>query len=165
MLRSSRSLTALTLNRVLGLSKNHISPKILFHNPKTLTTPLIRSFSTNPSNNNSEPNTSSSSAASNNNDQKNEIRKLDYDEYEEEIPNTPRGKVAYWSLVSFRLALIILGLGCVVLTAKELMPSRLSPQSLFSEVFEYLRYKEEVIDSLSSIRHFLSSWSCICIDH
>jgi hypothetical protein len=43
-----------------------------------------------------------------------------------------------------RLALLAAAGVCVFFTAKELFPGRMSPNSLFSEAFEYLQYKEEV---------------------
>lgn len=43
-----------------------------------------------------------------------------------------------------RLSLLGLGAYCVYITGKELFPGRMNPNSLFSEVFEKLRYHEEV---------------------
>ena len=73
-----------------------------------------------------------------------EIRKIDYDDYDDYEPRTAKEKVSYYSIVGLRLALIGLGLVCIGYTAKELFPGRMNPNSLFSDVFEYLRYKEEV---------------------
>ena len=44
-----------------------------------------------------------------------------------------------------RLSLLALGAVCVVLTARELFPGRMNPNSLFSEAFEILRYNEAVL--------------------
>jgi hypothetical protein len=74
------------------------------------------------------------------------IRKMDFDDYDDYEPKTASQKVGYYSKAAARLGLFVLGVVCVYFTAKELFPGRLSPQSLFSEVFEYLRYKEEVCD-------------------
>jgi len=49
-----------------------------------------------------------------------------------------------YSAMFMRLALLGLGGFCVYLTAKELFPGRMNPNSLFSEVFEKLRYNEQV---------------------
>jgi hypothetical protein len=75
------------------------------------------------------------------------IRKMDFDEYDDyQEPKTAREKVNLYLVIGARLGLFVLGAVCIYFTAKELFPGRLNPQSLFSEVFEYLRYKEEVCD-------------------
>lgn len=91
----------------------------------------------------------------------NEVVKLDYDEYDDYEPKTAGQKVrikmnstrhighgfrkvAYYGTIFTRLGLLLLGLACIFVTGRELFPGRFSPNSLFSEVFDYIRYKEEV---------------------
>lgn len=44
-----------------------------------------------------------------------------------------------------RLAFLAAGLACVGFTLKELFPGRMSPQSVFSQVFDRLQNHEEVM--------------------
>lgn len=46
-----------------------------------------------------------------------------------------------------RLGLLAFAIFCIGLTAKELMPTRMNPNRLFSEVFDLLKVKDEVIRS------------------
>jgi len=67
----------------------------------------------------------------------------DYDDYEE--PKTAGQKVAAYSILGFRLFLIFGGLVCIGILVVELMPTRLSPNSLFNEAFNVVRENEEII--------------------
>jgi hypothetical protein len=76
------------------------------------------------------------------------VMKVDFDEYDDyaQEPQTPKEKFKAYSAMFMRLALLGLGGFCVYLTAKELFPGRMNPNSLFSEVFEKLRYNEQVME-------------------
>jgi hypothetical protein len=52
--------------------------------------------------------------------------------------------VAFYTVLFSRLALLAFGTFCIYITAKELFPGRMNPNSLFSEVFDKLRYNEQV---------------------
>ena len=54
-----------------------------------------------------------------------------------------------------------LGVICIFFTAKELFPGRMNPNSLFSEVFECIRYNEEVTYS-TYLRACIGGGSCSC---
>jgi hypothetical protein len=162
--------------RLISLSKSvprnvliqkHLNP---IHNVYSLRrvslSPIARVFSTN---NNSSPQppkpTQQESAAKDatspppnqeTTSQDSSLRKMDFDEYDDYEPKTAREKVSYYSVVGLRLGFLLLGAVCIYFTAKELFPGRLSPQSLFSEVFEYLRYKEEVLDL---------TYCCYCLSY
>ncbi len=75
---------------------------------------------------------------------RNEIRKVDFDEYDDYEPQTPKEKVSYYFKLSLLLGGMAAGAYCIYILGKELFPGRLSPNSLFSEAFEYLRYNNEV---------------------
>ncbi len=81
----------------------------------------------------------------------NSVVKMDYDEYDDYEPQTKGEKVAYYSTLIMRLMLLCGAGVCIFFTARELFPGRMSPNSLFSEVFELLQYKDEVSNFLECI--------------
>jgi hypothetical protein len=77
--------------------------------------------------------------------QKGELKRLDYDEYDDyEVPKDAKSAVRFYSVLFSRLLLMAGIVGCAGFLLYQLWPTRLSPTGLFSEVFEFLRYKEEV---------------------
>lgn len=78
---------------------------------------------------------------------KNEIKYVDpddYDDYEPE-PETRAQWVKYGFLTFARLSFLVAGLVCVYFTATELFPGRMGANSVFSEVFEILRIKDDIL--------------------
>ena len=74
------------------------------------------------------------------------VMKVDFDEYDDYYePQTPKEKFKVYSTMFLRLGLLGFGAFCVYLTAKELFPGRMNPNSLFSEVFDKLRVHDEVL--------------------
>lgn len=73
----------------------------------------------------------------------------DYDDYYQE-PQTAKEKVAFYTAILLRLVFLGLGVALVAVTAQELFPGRMSPNSLFNEVFEILRYNEDVMLTVGS---------------
>eukprot|EP00601_Ochromonadales_sp_CCMP2298_P034047 CAMPEP_0173358742 /NCGR_PEP_ID=MMETSP1144-20121109/19626_1 /TAXON_ID=483371 /ORGANISM="non described non described, Strain CCMP2298" /LENGTH=230 /DNA_ID=CAMNT_0014307869 /DNA_START=243 /DNA_END=932 /DNA_ORIENTATION=- len=70
----------------------------------------------------------------------------DYDEYDDyEEPKTAGQKVKVYGALAARLLLLGLGVVCVFFTGRELFPGRMSPNSLFSETFDLLRYNEQIM--------------------
>ena len=65
-----------------------------------------------------------------------------YDDYYE--PKTAGEKVSFYTVLSLRMLLLLAGVACVVVTARELFPGRLGPQNLFSEAFEVVKLNDEV---------------------
>eukprot|EP01031_Cornospumella_fuschlensis_P029789 gene29789-35968_t len=80
------------------------------------------------------------------NSQRTDIVNMDYDEYDDYEPKTAKEKVAWYSRIAFRLGLLGLGAVCLFLTGRELFPGRMSPNSLFSEVFDKLRFDYKIQD-------------------
>jgi hypothetical protein len=68
----------------------------------------------------------------------------DYDDYEPE-PETRAEWVKYGFVTFARLSFLVAGLVCVYFTATELFPGRMGSNSVFSEVFEILRIKDDII--------------------
>jgi len=84
--------------------------------------------------------------AANADSKSNAVTTYDYDDYDDyEEPKTAGQKVAFYTAIAGRLALLGVGLVCVVLTGRELFPGRMNPNSLFSEAFEVLRYNEDIM--------------------
>jgi len=67
----------------------------------------------------------------------------DYDDYYEP-PRTAGEYVRFYASVFGQLMFIVLVTGFGFMTIRELLPSRLSPQTLFSECFDLLRNHDEV---------------------
>lgn len=100
-------------------------------------TALIRSCSTAPKN--------EQAAATEGKKHTSGLQKVDFDDYDDwEEPTTAKQKVAVYSTLFLRLAFLIAIGACAFYTAKELFPGRMNPNSLFSEIFDILRIKEQV---------------------
>ena len=73
------------------------------------------------------------------------LKKVDFDEYDDwEEPTTAKEKVAVYSSMFLRLSFLVAIGVCAFLTAKELFPGRMNPNSLFSELFDLLRHKDMI---------------------
>ena len=115
---------------------------------------IIRYNSTNkdPTNTNSDTDNTSNNDkidSNNKNDEntsnRKEIANIDdeyYDGYEE--PVTPRDKVKHYFWVGLRLVFLVGGVACIGYLFKEMFPGRMSPNSLYSEAFEIVRFNDEI---------------------
>lgn len=76
----------------------------------------------------------------------NSVMNIDYDDYDDyEEPKTAKDKVRVYTIVLARLAFLFAGVACIYVTAKELFPGRMNPNSIFSDVFDMLQYNEEIM--------------------
>lgn len=66
----------------------------------------------------------------------------DYDDYEE--PQTAGGRVAMYFKMLLRLAGFGLFSYCFYITAKELLPSKMSPNRMYNDAFELLKTNAEI---------------------
>ncbi len=65
----------------------------------------------------------------------------DYDDYD---GNQSQGRASYF-VIALRIGVLLAGLGCVGLTVNELLPKRMSANSLFSEAFDAVRKNDEIL--------------------
>ena len=107
-----------------------------------------RFFSTTPptdGNNSSATASDAEAVSSKTNSERTDVAKVDFDEYDDyEEPKNAKEWVKMYTVLFTRLALLLAGLACASYTVYWLIPGRLSPNNIFSEVFEMLRYKDEV---------------------
>jgi len=124
----------LSVARSLGVrQKNGIMQRAL----------VLRPFSTSP-NSNEPSKTGEAPSGTEGQANKGDLRKIDFDDFDDYEPKTAKEKVRYYTTVAMWIGFLAAGAFCIYLTAKELFPGRLGAQSLFSEVFDYLRDKHEV---------------------
>lgn len=108
---------------------------------------IIRYNSTNkePTNSNSDTDNTSNNDKIDSNNKNDAVAKIDdeyYDDYEE--PVTPRDKVKHYFWVGLRLVFLVGGVACIGYLFKEMFPGRMSPNSLYSEAFEIVRFNDEI---------------------
>jgi hypothetical protein len=84
--------------------------------------------------------------------QSSELRRMDFDEYDDydEPPKTAGEAVARYAYTGFWLSLMAGGLYCIYVLAKEIFPGRMNPNSLFSEVFDKLKFDDRILEMTGS---------------
>lgn len=75
-----------------------------------------------------------------------QVTKVDYDDQDDffEEPKTAGQKVAFYSTLLLQLTLLAAGCVCIFYTTRELFPGRMNPNSLFSELFDKMRYMDQI---------------------